>query len=345
MRPVLFLLAAFFVTGCAATPRLLLTYPLTRTSAEVTLTRTLKCDKANIPVIVSSPNVKAVNGADRDRTGKLDTSPLDNQLADTSLDIQYWDDGRLKSINGESTGQGETILKSAISLAGGVLRARDVGTGQRNGPTEADIVAACRAFAAQMGDQSLAINYSKLIDFSTASVELAPEPDQAINANRYAVLLGKPCAVISTQGPPLEPVHPLAAGQAAWLSARQPGLVRLQVVAVPSGADCTTDASTAPIWDGIVLVGQDGLDYRIPIPASRPFGKQSFQVEFGDSGNLTHLKYGKETGAGQAVNVAQALANQMKPSDADETKRLNDEADRIKAQQRLADCRADHSKC
>lgn len=345
MRPVSFALAASLVSGCAATPRLLLTYPLTRTNAEVTLTRTLKCDKAHMPVITSSANVKAVNGADPAKKGQLNTSPLDSQLADTGLDLQYWDDGRLKSVNGESTGQGESILKSVISLAGGLVRAMDVGPGARNVRAQPDIAAACRRLAAQMGDQALIINYSGVVDFSEASVTLDPEPDQEINARRYAILLGQACAVTSSLGPPLEPVHPIAAGRAAWLDARQPGLVRLQVVTVPSDADCPADVSTAPIWEGTVLVGQSGTDYRIPIPAARPFGKQSFQVEFGDSGNLTHLKYGKETGAGQAVNVAQALANQGAPGDADEAKRLNDRADRIKAQQRLADCEADHSKC
>ena len=90
------------------------------TAMGVRIVRTLACDKQNLPVVASTATVTISNSADFDNPRSLPFDQLDGALANTDIKLDFYPDRRLKSINASSTGQGEAILKSAISLVGAV---------------------------------------------------------------------------------------------------------------------------------------------------------------------------------------------------------------------------------
>jgi hypothetical protein len=51
------------------------------------------------------------------KKGYIRYSDLDGPLSDADLAIAFTDDGRLQSINASSTGEGDTIIKDAVTLA------------------------------------------------------------------------------------------------------------------------------------------------------------------------------------------------------------------------------------
>ena len=100
------------------------------------------------------------------------------------------------------------------------------------------------------------------------------------------------------------------------------------------------------IWAGTFPVGQLGTIYTIPIPHAAVFGKQSFELALDESGALTQLKYGKSTGAGGAIAVAQQGFDAVKPStDSERAAAIEAEISLRKAQDHRAKCLADASAC
>ncbi|MCA0394213.1 MAG: hypothetical protein LCH70_08890 [Proteobacteria bacterium] len=79
----------------------------------------------------------------------------------------------------------------------------------------------------------------------------------------------------------------------------------------------------------------------IPLPEPAAFGGQEFSLTLADSGRVTKLRYKKVAMGDAASDAATSLVDLLRSrSDAEEAKLLNDEADKIKAMQRLANCRA-----
>ncbi|MEG3145301.1 hypothetical protein U1839_11635 [Sphingomonas sp. RT2P30] len=356
--------ASLVVAGCAQTPRATISYPLARTDAAISVVRTIKCDKDDVPHVVDLPTVAVTFSADPNATGTLNTSKLDGVFADTSLDIGFTADQRLKTVNTESIGQGEAILKSAISLASSVFfpkagseRAPDP-TGM---PTAADIKSQCADLNRTFGTEAMTITYAGSLDLPETSgktaaaiaanrsmdFRLQPVPQDLDRSRRFAALLGSVCARFHALDAPKAPVSELVApGGYATLTARQPRAAVLRIAVSPSTDVCPVDGRPGFIWAGRLAVGQLGTLYQIPIPRAAVFGKQTFELELDESGGLTKIKYGKSTGAGAAIATGQAGVDAVKPpTAADQAAAIEAEIALRKAQDHRAKCLADPTAC
>jgi len=356
--------ASLAVAGCAQTPHATISYPLTRTDAAITVVRTVKCDKDDLPHIVDVPAVSVTFGADPKATGTLDTSKLDGMFADTSLDMHFAADQRLKTVNAEAAGQGETILKAAISLASSVFfpklgaeSAQEL-TGM---PTLAAVRAQCVQLTKAFGAEAMTISYAGSLDLPDVSGQpaalvaanrrmdftLNPVPQDLDRSRRYAALLGSVCARFQTQDAPRPPVGDIASpGGYATLDARQPRSAVLRIAVSPSTDVCPLEDRPGFIWAGTLAVGQLGTRYRIPIPRAAVFGKQSFELVLDDSGGLTQIKYGKSTGAGQAIAVGQQGVEAVRPlTDVERAAAIEADIALRKAQDHRAKCLADPAEC
>lgn len=346
------LVAGVVASGCAQTPPARISFPLTQTMTDVMVTRTVKCDRLFTPYVTSTVTIDVNHGPDPDDMGTLDMSRLDSPLAHTSLDLHFLPDQRLSSINVESDGQGEEILKAAIGLATTVFPFSESGKDAHSAatPALAEIESACRLLMKRMGDQAMSVSYVTSLDFadSEASLPLNPIPDDTERARIFAALLGSMCATYRSATPSVAPiVADPRASRLTMLDARQPGLVALSIVATPGATACEDLSSASSIlWAGSVPVGQLGTRYTIPVPRAAAFGKQVFAVTFDDSGALGQLKYGKQTGAGQAIGVGQAAADAVKrPSDSDRTAAIEAEIALRRAQSQRVKCLADATQC
>ncbi|GAB3104519.1 hypothetical protein [Lysobacter terrae] len=82
---------------------------------DITVTRTFTCKGGVITEVVNS-DVTNKFEADRSDWEEFPLKALEGQMADADITFGYRDDGRLKSINSTSTGQGGEILKSVITM-------------------------------------------------------------------------------------------------------------------------------------------------------------------------------------------------------------------------------------
>lgn len=345
-------ICALTVAGCARTPHATISYPLARTDLHLTVARTVKCTKDNEPYVADQPDVAVSYSADPTAIGTLDTSKLDGAFTDTSLDLHFAADQRLKSVNATSTGQGETILRAAISLASSVFfpKLTSESTADTSGvPTPEQIKQACIELAMTFADAGMTISYSADFDPSSekAFIPLKVLPQDLARSVQYSPLLGSVCAQFAAHKEPTIPVAILAlAANYATLTARQPRLGALRIAVSPHPTVCPIASDKGFIWGGTVPVGQLGTEYQIPIPHAAAFGTQSFDLVLDDSGALTQLKYGKVTGAGQAIAVAQQAADAVKPStDTERAAAINAEIALRKAQEHRAKCLADPAAC
>ena len=69
---------------------------------------------------LNAPSVATTYYADTSDQRRMQITKLDNAIADSEIAMTSTDDGRLKSINQNTTGQGEAVAKAAISLIGAV---------------------------------------------------------------------------------------------------------------------------------------------------------------------------------------------------------------------------------
>ena len=116
-RAAAILMGAALIAGCARTPDVKLGYHVARAEMSVRVMRTIICDDAHQPVIITAVAPTVVHAADLKR-GQLyfAIKPIASDFANADIKIERWDDGRVKAINATSTGQGEAIVKAIASV-------------------------------------------------------------------------------------------------------------------------------------------------------------------------------------------------------------------------------------
>lgn len=333
MRVFLVLTLAAALSACAQTPPVQVTYYAARSTIHVTVTRTLGCNSANQPIVASTVVATSAHAADPRQPRTVSFARLDNEFANSDLKMDFYADGRLKGMNVTSTGQGETILRSAIQLAALAL---DENTDRAN------IQGLCRQFKAAFGTNPLTLTFEITDDFSGA-IPLQPIPadvqSQALY-NQYRDLIGDACLRTGSVTAPAAPVTLPRPGNYVMLRARQPALVEVGVSIGPRNS-----CGTSTIWAAQVSAAQRGTDYDIPIPRAAMFGKQQFVAAFDEAGAITQLQYAREAGAGGLLNVLQAAGEAVQTTTAEQTAQLSGEANLIAAQQRLVRCQTNPANC
>jgi hypothetical protein len=333
MKKLMYSATIFVIlSGCAQTPPVTIGYYPAKASLSARLVRTLGCDKDNLPVVATAPTVTVTQVADTSKLLSLDFSALDGEMANSDIKLEFFADRRLKTVNATTTGQGEAILKSAISLIASVNLAKT---------DDAPLIAECKEFKKHFGEQTLTLIYTAETKFDNFDeVLLVADAQSSRFASLYPKLIGDAC-IRATAEKATAPVTLATTGKNyTMLRARQPALVPATVSVGPEGA-----CQMSTVWSDYVPVGQNGVDYAIPVPSGALFGKQVFAAAFDESGALILIQYGKENGTGAAVNVAQSAFDAFHTTDTEKLTQLRNEADIIAAQQRLVKCKTTPSSC
>jgi hypothetical protein len=328
---------AILSAGCAHTPPVKVNYFLAQSEASFKVIRTVACDEGDNPVVASSvmPNVR--HTADRKLGSQaLPLAALRGAFSDTDVKFDFYEDGRLKGINASSTGQGESIFKSTISLLSLIAA---------SGISRDNLSAECAKIKKWGGGKPLTITYEGGIDLAKDLEQLIPpEAGSAYYARELKNALGDVCAYVTQRGPSSTSVpgeYSPTEEHESLLTLRQPGRASISITAGPPGL-CQTDR----LWSGDIAVGQFGTSYALPIPRPAVFGKQVFAVSIAESGAITSLQYASNTGAGQLLGLTNsAWTAAQGTTDAQEAAALKAEADVIAAQQRLVQCRAKPDTC
>jgi hypothetical protein len=331
------------VVGCAQLPNAKVTYYLPKTEVRFNVVRTIGCDRADNLLVGSAVTPVVTHSADPLASRELSLTGFKTAFSDADIKLDYYDDGRLKSFNATATGQGESILKTAISVfdaAVGFLAAK--------GPQKS----VCAAIRTATGDKPLTLSYAGTADPGvTADKPILPDPATKVlvGALNLEPLIGGVCvssdsAIVKPAGRAMY-IEPDRAKRKAkrdlYLEMREPAFAKFKVTSGDGGA---CDANT--IWEGSLPVAHLGIAYDLPLQHPTAFGKGTLAASFNDAGSLTLIQYVANTGAAQALNViGGAQTATQSTSSADKAAALKAEADLIAQQQRLMQCRSDPTNC
>lgn len=321
------------LSGCANVPPVTLTYYHATWTATVSVTQTVGCsgDKTRL-VVLNSPSVATTYASDLSKPFHVALSDLDSAFSDSEFTIVFTDDGRLKSINQSTTGQGETIVKSAVAVAASIA-SMTVG-----GREEPDVADACRTIETWGGGRPVTLSYKATIG-SESIGQPVPLPASPESRDLYDRLKGAL--------PHLE----LRVGQvtvnASGADYKSPSTDRsfkgVLLTLQKTGVLLLTVYSGESLLDAVRIVVPLPEAYFLPIPKGAWFGKQTFSLALTEAGSIASVGYGKGTGtAGALAALGTAAGTQTSAARAAE---LKAEADVVAQQQRLVLCQTRPDQC
>jgi hypothetical protein len=340
MRAVpLFALMASLLAGCSAVPDVTYSYYPAKSQTLVSVSQTLDCttDKTSL-IVLNTPSAVASYSADLTKPPYQirikDVEGFFSPFVDSDITFAFYDDGRLKSINQSTTGQGEAVIKSAVSLATALGGAAPAVKGAT--------LPICDKINNWGKGKPVTLTYSTTVDLATKlgqtiPLPIAPASRQAAAAigddpaiPKLGVQIGTAPAVAS--GPSFPATSQI--GDYVSLPLQRSAAVRVDIT-----------ASGSSIWTGIIAVPLSE-SYILPIPRAALFGGQNFSLALNEAGVVTSVDYGKKSGVSGALNAAGAVATAEQPeSPAAKAADLKAQADIIAQQQRLTRCRANPSTC
>jgi hypothetical protein len=344
------LLALLALGGCAVTPPTDYQYLPSKGAVTVTVVQSLACSVSNKIFVVQNaqPTIAISYSADFTQDPWVfKASGDDNTLADTDVTFARYDDGRLKSVNSVSTGQGETVLKDVVSIA--AVAALVVGTpGDVGDPEQNKEV--CEKIHDLNKDGVVSITYSTLspLDFSTLSKDIpTPVPASSGSSELYALI-----SKFKKVGPLqvfLDPSVKSTLPVQTHVKSSDIGdyrLLRLQTVNY--GTLSVKDALGVTIARLNVLIPNtdQAKGWDLPVPRTKPFGKSTFVLTLGETGSVTSIEYAKTSSAPGVLNVLSAAATTATPeTTAAKVAEIKAQADLIAQNNRLAKCHAQPDQC
>ncbi|SCX57590.1 hypothetical protein [Nitrosospira sp. Nsp1] len=333
MKSFLVGLCALMLAGCASTPPLVYKYYPAKATAQVTVTQTIDCDADKRLIILNTPSVASVYSSDRRAPlFEFDASKLGGGFTDNDFTFAWYDDGRIKSLNSQVTGQGEAIVKAAT-----VILSVAVGAG----PPDDSAAAACKVVASR-GGKPVTIVYESAVDDLTKRMK----PSRLNVSENYGDIhnvLGKvvklPLFEVEVEIAATD--NPVLVEQSANGSSKHTVPLKLAKTAL---ATVTVTKNKIAISKSIVVV-PTAHTYELPVPRGAFFGKATFSVQLNEAGVLTQVSYGKTSGFAATLNSASTLDAALSPSDAAKANALKSQADVMAQTARLANCQAKPSEC
>ncbi|HUR41456.1 MAG TPA: hypothetical protein VM240_09855 [Verrucomicrobiae bacterium] len=325
-------LCTTILAGCASTPAVTLNYYGVKWNAMATVTQTVGCnaDKTRL-IAIPAVSVATTYSSDLSKPRQIDIKKLDGLFSDADFAMTLTEDGRLKTINQSSTGQGEAIVKSAVGLlaVAGIPKHLALDTKPL---AECDLIEKWGG-----GKAPVTLLYKANIDEAKLG-----QPGQPIDAAPeskplYDLLKAKLPKITMDVGRSSEvasrPVYSSASSNVVLLELQKTGLV-----------DITVQQDSAPIGGARLIIPTSGI-YNVPIPKAALFGKQGFTLALSDAGVVTSIGYVKTAGTAGALNALASIAGMETSTAAAKAAELKAQADLIAQQQRLVLCETKPADC
>lgn len=322
------------LAGCATLPDVKYSYYPAKSKTFVSVTQVFDCNVKKKVVVYYSPApvVETKYSSNRDHPPyTIETKALRSKFSDTDIGLGWFDDGRLKSVNVSTTGQGEAIIKAAVTALTAIGGAPE---------SETD----CGVIPELAAGKPIVVNYQIDLDYPPASGvsfpssrEIPPiKSSEAMRRSLRDALRDKfPKLSVRLKEPTaLEPLIDAKSTETDLiLTLNRQGKQELEVY-----------AEAERIWAGAAVVPLSST-YGLPIPRSKAFGKQVFSVTLNESGGITAQGYGRAVGTASALNALSTAYGTVDPSDAAIAAAAKNEADVIAQTNRLAACRKDPAAC
>jgi hypothetical protein len=324
---------AFGLLGCGSLPDAKVNYYEAKSQITVKVARSILCDSKDFPFVANVASPTATHSADLTKPRSTDLAGLRGPFTDGDIKFEFYDDGRLKTVNATQTGQGDAVVKAATTFAT-TIAAFAVASGPPSYPTE------CTFIKDVGGGKPLALSYEGVLDLSKKESQTIPaDGASAAYASRLSAFLGGICAKVGETEVPAKLVE--YTGADSVVIATAPAMVWVEVGTARPGNLCVAD-----LWKGRLPVAHLGKEYKIPLPKAVVFGKQTLSISFAESGAVTSMQFTNASGAAGALGAANALATIAQPeSTTAKTTDLKNQADLIVQEQRLLQCKADPKNC
>ncbi len=346
------------VTGCAAIPDVTVSYRAVTWSVQVAVVHTVTCTgDGSLVVVDRGATFLPVYSAHPTTNYQLRLKDLDRFFADSDIALALTDDGRLKSINQSTTGQGEAVVKAVIGAAAALvaapLPAPQAAAGVRlysNNQFDKELKATqpqrvcavvrkwSRAAPTELPQVSVIHATSVRFPPANGPVPITPSDDQAgLVSELKTAGLDLSAAVEATLNP--QPLQPIA-DPAQQVASNEVGLTLQQLGTLSvkaSDAQGGVGSRSVPVPLSTTFV--------VPIPKAALFGKQSFSLTLSDAGRVTNVGYGRTTGVPGALGAVSAIAGQQVTEDNAEAASLKAASDLVAQQQRYTNCRLKPAEC
>lgn len=339
--------ALLLAAACSSVPPVKISYYQAKAKIDVEVTETLTCKEAGSAFSVAViPTVSKSYVADYGRAPiPFDVSQLEGTFgafANTDLTFEFYEDGRLKGINQSATGQGGTIVKSAVVLATTLVAVGGGGKPNKDGNATDNSKPVCDIVRGRNRGTSVSMSYKLAVDPArTDKQRLKTDKETASLADKLKKSTEKPAlgdyqvqVVLKPLPAILDELPPETAKKYATLLLQKQDSARLTLLA--SAEKILEQDTTVP----------NAATYSIPIPRAALFGSQKFELSLRDSGGIEKIKYGKDSGVSDAAGAANSVAATQTPSTAaEEAAATKAEADLIYQKTRLAACRTSPDSC
>lgn len=337
----LIVIALALLAGCATVPDVTYKYYRTTWNGAVTVTQTIGCTtgESNRRMIYVQSATVSTNYS-RDNTKEpftLRAKEFGSTWGDSDITVTFTDDGRLRSINQSSTGQGEAIVKSFTGLAGTLSALYEISLMRTE--KQSNLNEACRVVDGWGDKKPVSLIYrASLSDKSIgATVDLTPTKD---SENLHKELVKNAPGILPTFNVKVEDDGDIPTSATHAENDKSNAMIELQRLA---RLKLTTSSSSDGQIGSARIVIPKAATYTLPIPKPAIFGKQSFGLSLTEAGAISSLSYGKTSGVGAAFNSANALATLGTP--ATEAAELKAQADLLAQQQRITLCLSKPDQC
>lgn len=355
------LAALALLGGCASIPDITVSYRPVKWALVVTVAHTITCNRDNSLAVVErgAAYLPIYSAAAADPRFRIQLKALDRFYADADIALALTDDGRLKSINQSTTGQGETLVKSAIAAAATIAAVPAVpsvaaaasggvelfsNNANRKRAASARSTSVCdvvRKWSLSAPDQlpQVSLVQTAVIKADSSGVvpaETSEDQRKLLDELKQARLdlsaAVTPSFAVGELQPIAEPGTSVASNEVPLTLQR---MLSLGVAVSDVQGDIGSKSIPVPTKEIFVL----------PIPKAALFGKQSFSLALADSGRISSIGYGRTAGAPSVLGAVTAAAGAETTADTAEAAAMKAAADLIAQQQRFNTCKLKPSEC
>jgi hypothetical protein len=338
------------LAACSSIPDVRYSYYLPTSATTISITQTIACNTENTALLVTTtPSITTNYTADYEsgpyRVGiKQFEGPM-STFVDSNATFTFTEDGRLKTVNQDSTGQGEAVVKSAVTLGTTLTKFGLFALKGKNGDGVKPICDAIAKLSPDGKGTSATLSYNWTGDLeqkfgSSFNPELVSSSRATFQKINVGAGLPQPAIIVgAAKSIGSRAIYSHACGMA------DPAVVELKLKETKV-AEVKVDDKLNAIWNGAVTVPIKKGVYCLQIPEAAIFGSQKFALQLSDAGAITSITYGKGSGAAGALNAANSIATAVQPeADAARAADIKAQADIIAQQQRLMRCQTNPSTC
>jgi hypothetical protein len=341
--------------GCSSIPDVEYSYYFAKSEPVLTAAQAVSCDdtKTKLIVVTMASPVAMNYAADIERKRQTisirDIEGPFHTFADSDATFGFYDDGRLKSINQNTTGQGEAVIKSAVSLATTAIplfAAKTISETKPNAAPESEACKIVDKWAGTTDGKLGTVNLSYSAKFNIVELFGQSFPIQRTDAS--SILYEELNKQLQEDGAKTLPVVEAKIGRPSV--GERATAYAAEDYDVPLYLQNTAKVEVSVLSDhhviskALVTVPMPGT-YALPIPRAALFGKQNFGITLSEAGAIQSVDYGKLSGAAGALNAAGAVANAGPQIVANEAADIKAKADLIAQTQRLLQCHTNPSAC